>query len=153
MNFINDRELALRFRTNAVPSKERFLYLLLFVVLTTLMCSPSLVSVLYPTSPNKWDTYVDIAVLVITALGTIMCYKTNQSGDDEEFIERYVGISFPVAVQTMLIAIVAGFAVGLLTTAPDDIAYESGVIDFALISLVTVYFYWRLSSSIKLASQ
>jgi hypothetical protein len=34
MNVIRDRELAIRFKNGAVPSRERLIYLLLFVVPT-----------------------------------------------------------------------------------------------------------------------
>ncbi len=41
MNFWNDRELALRFRNNEVPSKEQFLYLILSIIINYLLITES----------------------------------------------------------------------------------------------------------------
>ncbi len=154
MNFIKDRELALRFKNNAVPSKERFLYILLFMGLTTLVSSSFFISSLYPTQPNQWDAYIDLSIIAITILGTIACYQSNKSGDDKEFIERYISIGFPVAIRTLLILIPVmiifyGFVEFIRK---EEIPDTSSMYDLVLNIGFMIYFYWRLNSSIKLAS-
>jgi hypothetical protein len=153
MNFIKDRELALRFKNNAVPSKERFLYLLIFTVLGTAIMSSFVISAIYPKTPNQWDFYTDIVILVITILGTIICYRTNKAGDDKEFIERYVSIGFPVFIQAFVIFIVVGIFFGIVaSTSQGEIPDSSTFYDLLFMTAFTLYFYWRLNSSIKLAS-
>lgn len=154
MNFFKDRELALRFKNNAVHSKERFLYLLIFTVLGTAVTSSFVISVLYPTAPNQWDIYTDIALLVITILGTTICYNTNKAGDDKEFIERYISIGFPVAIQALLLLTVFGvvFIAIAAFTSQDEISNSSTFYDLLAMAGFVLYFYWRLNTSIKVAS-
>ncbi len=150
MNFIKDRELALRFKNNAVPSKERFLYLLIFMVLSTLLTASFVVSAMYPQGPNQWDTYVDIAEMLFTIAGTIICYQTNKNGDDREFIERYISIGFPVLIQTTLISIGAVMVVGLISHG--EISDQASADDLLITIIAMLYYYWRLNSSIKIAA-
>jgi hypothetical protein len=154
MNFIKDRELALRFKNNAVSSKERFLYLLIFMTLTTLLSSSFFIADLYSTKLNQWDIYTDIVMLVLTIAGTIICYQTNKRGDDKEFIERYISIGFPVGIRSLLFLILIGgiFLVIAVLTAQGEISDESTVYDLLVMTAFILYFYWRLNSSIKLAS-
>src|SRR5262245_51957698 len=100
MNFIKDRELALRFKNNAVPSNERLLYLLIFIIFMTAMSSTFVINNFYSGQTNQWDIYTDLSMIIMNFLGTLICYKTNKSGDNKEFIERYISIGFPVGIRT-----------------------------------------------------
>ncbi len=64
MHFIRDRALAVRLREGAVPSKERLLYLISYLLLTTLMTSTAL-NYAIARMPNAWDYVIDAASLCL----------------------------------------------------------------------------------------
>ena len=150
MNFIKDRELALRFKNNAVPSKERFSYLLIFIILITIFMLPSVATHIYSQPTNQWNIYTDIAEVLLTIAGTIICYQTNKKGDDREFIERYISIGFPVTIQTALISLGAGMVVGFISHG--EISNQAGAENLLITIIMMLYYYWRLNSSIKIAA-
>lgn len=154
MNFIRDRELALRFKNNAVHSKERFLYLLIFMILFSLTTSSCINSYLYSFDINYWDISIDVIVLATTILGTYICYQTNKKGDNKEFIERYISIYFPITIQTILILIPVFFVYIIVIESfiivelhDRTLAYE-----FIIMTVYMLYFYWRLNSAIRIAA-
>lgn len=155
MNFIKDKELALRFKNNEVPSKERFLYLLAHVTLTTLLSS-SLFDYLVPPSvtPNQWSLVIDFVVVVFTIFGTILCYQTNKKGDDKDFVERYICISFPAMIQSLLIFIGVWiiYAIALSFSLGVGISEEYSIYDIPPFILMFVYYFWRLNASMSIAS-
>jgi hypothetical protein len=150
MNFIRDRELALRLKNNAVSSKEKFIYLLLSGILTTIPLSSFYGKV---TEYNQWDICSDIATFVIVIAGAFVCYRTNKRGDDKEFIERYICIGFPVGIQTGLLALVLFiFFMILIAIHGDNYGDGGNIYSFSLMSLSYLYYYWRLNLSIKVAA-
>ncbi len=158
MNFINDRELARRFKTGDVPSRERFYYLLIQELLMMLITSSFFVHFFYLDEPlTYWDKASDIIMLLFALFGTIVLYRVNAQGDGKEFIERYVCISFPVTMQFALLAFI-GFllmvAVDILGVIsiqdlPDTEFYFFG---FLATFFLLLYVYYRLYRSIKIAS-
>lgn len=154
MNILRDRELARRFKDNAVPPRERFLYLLLLMVMMGAVSSAYFSNYVYAGGVNEWDTIIDVAVLVATVVGMVLCYRTNQSGDGREFVDRFVGIGFPVGIQAVLLTIALSvvYQIGLEVEGVET-ADQTSVHDLILITLTEVYFYWRLNSSIRLASR
>mgnify|MGYP000123047978 CR=1 FL=1 len=151
MNFIKDRELALRFKNNTVPSNERFIYFFIFIILAMLVSSPSINHILNPNELNEWDRRIDIFMWVLTILGTISCYRTNQSGDGKEFIDRYIGIAFPITIQYILLMVPSMIVISIIRR--HEIIYETSVYEFLVLIILTGYFYGRLNSSIRIASQ
>jgi hypothetical protein len=155
MNFIRDRELAHRFRNGAVPSQERLMYFLIWIVPTYLLWTSTSLSYVGNVESTPWDIYFDIAGIVVGIAGTLICYRTNRSGDDKEFIERYTSLTFPIAVQVTLavFAVVGGIVAAeiLFSGAGIPDAYLEIVIG-VLITLGLLYTYWRLNGSIKVAS-
>lgn len=156
MNFVNDRELARRFKNSAVPSRERFVYLLITSVLLSMFMSPFLILSVYPDyeALNMWDAYVDIAILTITIIGSVICYKTNKAGDDKEFIERYVCIGFPIIIQLIVAAIIviALMVIAMASGIDMEIPDKTSAFDLTFEIMIMLYFYVRLNSSIKLAA-
>ncbi|MEQ1890439.1 MAG: hypothetical protein ABL951_14860 [Alphaproteobacteria bacterium] len=154
MNFIKDRELALRFKNNAVPSQERLLYLLIFSVIGVTFMSSVYAAYTHSTKPGTWDIYADIAMLVMTVLGILVCYRTNKAGDDKEFIERYTSIGFPVTVRTLFILVPASVLcfVILALVMGGEISDQNPVFNFLFVMAYSFYYFWRLNSSIRIAA-
>jgi hypothetical protein len=156
MNFIRDKELALRLKNNAVSSREKFLYFFISSMMTSLMMTSSVTHFFhYAVELNSWDNAVDVATVILAIFGTLLCYRTNKKGDNKEFIERYVSLYFPVSIQMILLFIIlATIIFGVLTIfAPfGEIPEQTSALDLALIIVAYLYFYLRLNASIKLAS-
>ncbi len=147
--------LAKRFQTNQVPSKERFLYFLTFLMVGTLILSSFSVHLLVPESSNQWDLVKDCLYLVFSLLGSIFLFKINEKGDGKHFIERYICLSFPVMFQTILLTIgmtIASTAIQNVLGNMDQLLNESMINDVIIVFLSQVYMYWRLYKGFKLAS-
>ncbi|GGB04684.1 hypothetical protein GCM10011491_35970 [Brucella endophytica] len=154
MNFINDRELARRFKSDSVPSKERFWYYFIYTVVLSATLSSYIITEFYEYDPNHWHYLTDIAAVLINMIGISICYRTNKAGDDKEFIERIVCIGFPVLVQVIIMFIVIE---ALLMTIrsfldPEDNFTNLPLFYFFDTCFLYGYFYWRLNSSIRIAA-
>ena len=149
MNFINDKELAKRFKEGTVPARKRLYYFIIFIVVVTLIIS-SFASSFLNASINKFDITADILDLIVTIIGTIFLYRTNADGDNREFIERYVCIGFQVTVQVVILILFVILTIELTTQ--DGLPEETSVYDLMISVVSYVYFYFRLYQSIKIAS-
>ncbi|MDD2325089.1 MAG: hypothetical protein PHW63_03630 [Alphaproteobacteria bacterium] len=153
MNFFNDKNLGLRLKEGKVSSKEKFLYLLAFVFISSIFLSYTFLSYTLPENINMWDTYTDIAELLINLFGTFWCYRTNRSGDDKDFIERFICIGFPIGVQAIVLGIGATLLLGIIfMTTNTDIQETSSSSVYSLLAttLVALYFYTKMNSTLKL---
>jgi|SRR5579883_1918726 len=154
MNFIRDKELAIRFQIKSVPSWERFLYLIFSMIFAAILSFPVFIFKFYKNSLNAWDLYVYLVGLMIVIVGTIFCYRSNKSGDDQEFIERYICIAFPTGIRTFLIMLPIGLLFyGMIAFfRKEGIPESTSIYDLIWQSIFLGYFYWRLNSLIKIAS-
>jgi len=158
MIFINDRKLARRLHDNAVPSSQQFWYLLISLGILVL-CQCSFVP--RPTALAPWNLYNDILVLSFFLLTTSWCYCINKSGDNKDFIARYMALSVPIALQTFFILVTTiGFGVAFLlglflvfrgVPLPDaDVIREPFALGLNILG--ESYVLWRLTSTFKVAS-
>jgi hypothetical protein len=171
IHLIGDKKLALRFRNNAVTSGERFLYFFLSVIFSlffwfeiysfAILFSPSDTWTSFMLIPHdswdatgKWDIFVFLFCLAIAILGTDACYHSNRSGDNKEFIERYICIGFVTSIRLGLILIPLAFlAHGLVNALTEDgLPHETGLYDLIFYAPFLGYFYWRLNNLIKIAA-
>ncbi|WP_375333808.1 hypothetical protein [Candidatus Tisiphia endosymbiont of Xenochironomus xenolabis] len=154
MNFFNDRELALRFKNNAVSSKERFWYVMIGNILYIVsLLESSLVSSLVSSLESFLfvkNMYLASVIGLPIIIGAIICYNTNKAGDDKEFIERYVCIGTPVLIRTKVLT----FALFFFGTLIKGYIFKEIVNNLGIISnaIGSFYFYWRLNSSIRIAA-
>jgi len=58
-----------------------------------------------PVATQTWRMITDLMSILISAVGLIVCYRTNRRGDDKEFIERVMCIGFPITVFAMIILV------------------------------------------------
>ena len=148
MNFFKDKELALRFKNNEVPSKERFLYLLISMVLV------SLGVFLSEGEGNQRNLYTNTFRIITLISCIIICYNTNKSGDDKDFIDRYLCLGIPVAIRTIVLTIPACIVLVILSeiTNPKGASSKNDGFYFLHVVIFQLYFTWRLNSAIKIAS-
>lgn len=149
INFINDRELARRFRDNKVSELEQFLYLLLTLFLWYFFTSNFIIyadltqeDLIYYQSDITM--YFDLIFIAIFVVGTSKAAFVNAAGDNRNFVARYISIGFPITIQMVLLMVISYLPLMLLT--------ESRNIEGVGIVIAMAYYYLRLISSIKVAS-
>jgi hypothetical protein len=100
MSFWNVEKLAIRLKKKEVLEKEKFLYFFIIMVVST-------VSIYIPVEyGSNWERMMELLVILfITIVGMIACYKKNQRGDGEAFIERFFSLGFPIGIKLVVIAI------------------------------------------------
>ena len=59
-----------------------------------------------PAASSSWDTTwlrVTAANMIVAFLGIKRCYRTNEAIDNNEFIERFILLNFPMTIKLVLI--------------------------------------------------
>jgi hypothetical protein len=142
MNFFKDRELAQRLRNNQVSEKEKFIYLLInLMAISIASCLPSS------------EIIEELLYLSLTIIGTIFCYKVNAKGDNQNYIERYISLGVPIAIQVIILMIPFSFILSFLFIKFSSIIGNNENIEVIInTSIFECYFFWRLYGSIKIAS-
>lgn len=148
----NDRTLALRLKNDQLNTREYFWYLLFFLALNFFisLAIPQLVMNLVPQldSIKFWDFHVFEILLLITAIGTFICYRINQSGDGKAFIERYICLASVILIQTYLFGFVTIYFTRYIHV---PYAHSLNWLSLNLI-IIFSYFYFRLGSAIKIVA-
>ncbi len=154
MNFFRDKELAQRFSRDEVPEREQFWYLIVITLLYSLATTSWMNNLVYE-APNMWDHVLDGVLVGSALLGLVWMYQINAKGDGQNFIARYVCLSFPVAIKAILLMCI--LLVGLFALAEFFeqivIPEEGSSIHFVVICvLFLTYFYLRLAYAMRIAS-
>ncbi len=154
MHFIRDKALAKRFRENKVPSRERLIYLLITELLSIFFILNTITTWMHASAKvNKWSFIQDALIIITTFFGILWLYKTNTKGDNKEFIERYICLGFPVLIQCMLIStlfyVLAVISYILFNL---ELPLETSPLDVCITTLSLLYYFYRLSQGIKIAS-
>jgi hypothetical protein len=151
MHIISDKKLALRFQKNAVSIEERSLYLIGSVCL--FLCFSPLIFIFasYFSPSSRWGILIVLSSLTIAIFGIFTCYCSNKTGDNNEFIERYICIGFPTRIRLVLIAlplaVLFRVLIDVFTGGIDRALYE-----FLFYIVFLGSFYWRLNSLIRIAA-
>lgn len=157
MNFLNDRELARRLRDDVVPSGERLMYLIMTYAALGIITSNFYYALIYSPTVDLRDHLSDILFFMLLVIGTLICFKNNEQGDGKEFIERLVCLSIPIAIQTLLFAAIWYMICYFILQEIQKVNARQVftlVIDILVFSmpLFIIYFYYRLSSAIRIAA-
>jgi len=105
-----------------------------------------------PVATQTWRMITDLMSILISAVGLIVCYRTNRRGDDKEFIERVMCIGFPITVFAMIILVAVSilyYPTMLLVFKIND---TTPYFETAATACFLLYVYWRLNHMIRLAS-
>jgi hypothetical protein len=109
-------------------------------------------SFLHSKTVNQWDTYTDIIGLLFAITVIFICRNTNKSGDDKEFIERYICLGVPATTKAFIITLPAGIVLVTAEVFLDEALNKSNIFSFIYIVIILLYYFWRLNSAIKIAS-
>ncbi len=142
-------------REEKVTESESAKYVILLGVLYALGSDPIFSIGLEYT---VFDTISTLIVVISTFIGTYYCYSKNRSGDNKEFLSRYICLSVPISMRLIVIIIPIALLIGLLFTPdwpgidsaePVPDTYTTDMETVALIAFVQIFFFWYVSHSIE----
>jgi hypothetical protein len=155
MYFWNTVALARELKSKSLSQSERMKYYLASSTLYTFIYE---INGYFNTSPSLISIVQSVATIVATVIGITLCYRVNARGDGQEFIDRFVCLSWPI-----LMRIIVGFSLFYL------IYYLSGTIiggdrfekfnesttsvDVLLSLFFEAVFYWRVACHLQWASR
>lgn len=155
MHFFRDKELALRLKNNEVPSKEKLLYLLFYIMLINLSSFP-----IERVKVEAADVYCWLIGTILYIIGIAICYRTNSLGDNKEFIERLICLIFPVSIRVAIISLmifcplllISVFILKLYPLISLNVALAGETIIYGFFFVVSICYYFRLNKMFKIAA-
>ena len=140
MYWWNIKALASELKSGKVSPFEKFKYFFAFMLVTSIF-----VELIYlfplPESPTLFDYASSILVILITILGLILCYKSNKKGDNKDFIERFVCLSWPITIR--LIVIIIAISVPYYLVIGDSLVEVTTIVDVLfIIGYESAFYFW-----------
>ncbi len=158
MYFWNVNGLADDFRADKVTEREKMKYLVAYMAYQSLHVQNALWT---------WEVVNSVTIakaVVVAALniaGVIFCYEMNRRGDNREFLDRFVCLTWPITV-ILLIILFAGtglaavlasyFRVGIGTVLGNLAQGEVREVFVVTVAALVVYYVW-LAIKIKGVAQ
>ena len=121
---------------NRRVSQRQKMHYYLANALFTLACI--YITSLLPVKPNVFTVINIIFGLCITVGGVLLCYEANNQGDDEEFIDRIVCLSWPINVRMIGILILVYIVYGFFL-ANSSGGTETTIFDVAIMTFYSIY--------------
>jgi hypothetical protein len=104
---------------------------------------------------NQWNLYSNIFDLIIIVGSLFVFYNTNNSGDNKDFIERYICLGIPVLIRTAVSTFPACIILACISFSVKTVgSFQKGDEFFFTYTIIFgLYYTWRLNSAFKIASQ
>ncbi len=149
----NIEKLKDQIRNNELTEKDRFIYVLIYVVLGAIVME--LMTLMPLENGNVWDLINSVAAVLIIAVGTTCAFKANEANDGEDFLGKYFAISFVVAIRFIVYAIPLFVLLFIYYLYAFDEHEEiaSGFIDVVPFILWYIALFWRICVHIKQVGQ
>jgi hypothetical protein len=147
MYFLHNEQLALELREGVDEyTKAKYLIFTLsfYYVLFELLLNRSGL-------PRLFDPFSGMAGLLIVIVGTYCSFKANREGDNKNFVERFVCLSWPITIKSLLIAI-ALVALPIMLLSRNDYIENLYYLSFIFSMLFMLSFFYLMMQSIKIAS-
>ncbi|MDY7037927.1 MAG: hypothetical protein SV375_17415 [Thermodesulfobacteriota bacterium] len=90
-------------RNGTLSQADRFKYLLAFMIITAFFME---LSYFISELPSVVALSESAIVVFITIVGTIWCYQTNKSGDNQEFVDRFICLTLPTLIRLLVIFLI-----------------------------------------------
>jgi len=97
-------------RNDAVSQKAQFKYLFLTVLLWTVFSDTYWSQDM---AYNKYDVIISFSSIVIIIIELLLFYRINTNGDNKDLIPRYICLSIPVGIRT-LVFFIPLFIIGVI---------------------------------------
>lgn len=154
MYFWNTNALARQLKSRTLAQSEKLKYLLATITLYAL----SLEILPIISSPrSSLGIIQSITSVTLAFVGTLLCYKVNSRGDNQEFIDRYICLGWPLTVKIFLLCLaiyVVYIVIGVAIKGEDfEKSLDSpSVFDLIFTALIAIIFYWRLATHLRWVS-
>ena len=136
-------------KNRRVSQRQKMHY---YLALTLLSLIYVYITGLIAVKPNLLTGINILLGLSITAGGILLCYKANSQGDDEEFIDRIVCLSWPISVR-MIVILIPVYIASAVIFANNSSQPELNIADVAITVVYSVYFYKWLHTCLLKISQ
>jgi hypothetical protein len=149
--FWNTKALAKKLRSRSLSQAEKMKY---FVASSACYVLFFEVNGYLSESPDLWPILRSAVTVMTTIIGIIVCYRANAEGDGQEFIDRFICLSWPIAIEvvvgmslTYIAYLVGGTAIwgGQFERFNESTTYVEVV--FSL--FFEVVFYWRVAYHLR----
>lgn len=105
MYFWNSRALAAEMSRSVLPQRETMKYLVAWTLFNTIAVQ----NALWTVEAITWFTITKaLLVIAINVAGVLVCYAANRRGDDADFIERFICLSWPIIFKISVVLFVGG---------------------------------------------
>lgn len=142
----NTNALARELKEGTLSEREKFKYLLVYVVVEVILLELSN----YP--PYEYSEFMipmSVFSILSVIIGTYICYRTNQNGDGVRFIERYICLGLPLSIKIVVLFIAAALLLLIVAEIVTEWPEETTFLESASLVAVTIIYYWRLNVHIK----
>jgi hypothetical protein len=148
--FWRTRALAEDLKAGRVPERQRMWYLFgQMVMLSSSVPVGFEFGEAWPSPLSAAATWLSMAA--INAAGVLLCYEANRQGDNREFVNQFVCLSWPVTIRllTLFIPALVGAASWVWWRGGDGDDRETGLVVLGLGFLFPALYYWRLRSHLR----
>ena len=155
MIWFNIKKLENKINSNEFPDKEGFKYFLAVAILGVL--------VNYTNSPENTTTGLTlISLIILSAIaiwGSYSIFKTNSSGDGQDFFKRYFALSWVIGFRLFVYTFIVALPLSIIyyTIIKDNNAMEPNIqsnefVTMIISSLLMLIYYLLLTNSFKRVS-
>lgn len=103
-------------------------------------------------TPNLMTVVNIVLAISVTVGGILLCYEANHQGDDTEFIDRFVCLSWPINMR-MIAVLIPIYIVAAIASSNNSGRVELTIVDVLITLLYSIYFYKWLHLCLMQVSQ
>jgi hypothetical protein len=151
MYFWNTAALAKKLRLRSLSQSEKMKY---FVASSACYVLFFEINGYLNESPDFWPILRSAVTVMTTIIGIIFCYRANSEGDGQEFIDRFICLSWPIAIKVvvgMSLAYIAylGGGTAIWGDRFERFNESTTYVDMAFSLFFEVVFYWRVAYHLR----
>jgi hypothetical protein len=141
MFFWKTKQLRNELITDSISEKEKMKYLL--ATMTLFAVSEQLGGSDFSGGYFLAET---LSIIFVTIIGILVCFDANSQGDGNNFIERFICISWPITIKITTFIMI--FLVLMLLLLGKDVdfseASKGSAIDIFILIIFEVVYFWRI---------
>lgn len=147
----NKKALEQKLIDDSLTEREKFSYV--FALIFSYVLGSS-IAIFFPEEVSEIAVLGQVFMLILTAIGIIWCFQINQSGDGTKFVERFVCIGWVMSIRVLAMYLIFLIVASVIFSLADREGFDeilsgpSIILDILLIGILTIIYYWRVSTSI-----
>ena len=148
MIWFDIKKLEQRLTSGALTNQEAFCYLLANLILY------SITPYLSNHDHSSWWLSAEAGLAVcITIIGTKQVFDINTSGDDKDFLQRFLSVSFVITIRLLVFVCILSIPLAIIQLIAQDLLevdiLASKEFDIAITVGAEIIFYFMLIASFK----